>query len=148
MEALLIDEKHLGRAGFVTLVRNARPGELLWLAEGRGKAALKGFFARLSAEQKADIAAVGIDRSGAYRAAVEAHLSQADLVFDKFPLIANLDEVIDPVRRRTQARADAEGRAFLRGQRYNLLRNPENLSTDGRGQLDTLLAANRDLSIA
>ena len=148
LEALLIDEKYLGRAGFVTLVLNARTGELLWLAEGRGKDALKDFFAKLSAKQKASIAAVGIDRSGAYRAAVEAHLPQADIVFDKFHLISNLGEVIDRVRRRTQAQADAEGRAFLKGQRYNLLRNPENLSTDGRRQLDTLLAANRDLSVA
>ena len=46
----------------VTLVLNARTGELLWLAEGRGKDALKGFFAKLSAEQKTSIAAVGIDR--------------------------------------------------------------------------------------
>ena len=114
-----IDEKHLGRAGFVTLVLDARSGELLWLAEGRGKDALKGFFAKLSAEQKAAIAAVGIDRSGAYRAAVEEHLPQADIVFDKFHLISNLGEVIDKVRRRTQAQADAEGRTFLKGQRYN-----------------------------
>ncbi len=147
IEALLIDEKHLGRAGFVTLVLNARTGELLWMAEGRGKDALDGFFAKLTAAQKASIAAVGIDRSGAYRAAVEAHLPDADIVFDKFHLISNLGEVIDKVRRRTQAQTDAEGRALLKGQRYNLLRNPENLSTDGRRELKLLLAANRDLSI-
>jgi transposase len=147
LEALLIDEKHLGQAGFITLVLNARTGELLWLAEGRGKDALRGFFAKLSAEQKASILAVGLDRSGAYRAAVEAHLPQADIVFDKFHLIKNLGEVIDKVRRRTQAQANAEGRAFLKGQRYNLLRNPENLSADGRRQLNTLLRANRDLSV-
>ena len=147
LEALLIDEKHLGRAGFVTLVLNARTGELLWLAEGRGKDALDGFFAKLTAQQKASIAAVGIDRSGAYRAAVQAHLPEADIVFDKFHLISNLGEVIDKVRRRTQAQTDAEGRALLKGQRYNLLRNPENLSTDGRRDLKLLLAANRDLSV-
>lgn len=147
LEALLIDEKHLGRAGFVTLVLNARTGELLWLAEGRGKDALEGFFAKLTPEQKARIVAVGIDRSGAYRAAVEARLPDAAIVFDKFHLISNLGEVIDKVRRRTQTQADAEGRAFLKGQRYNLLRNPENVSADGRRQLDTLLAANRDLSV-
>ena len=60
---------------------------------------------------RASIAAVGIDRSGAYRAAVEAHLPDADIVFDKFHLISNLGEVIDKVRRRTQAQTDAEGRA-------------------------------------
>jgi transposase len=147
IEALLIDEKHLGRAGFVTLVLNARTGELLWLAEGRGKDALDGFFSKLTTAQKAGIAAVGIDRSGAYRAAVEAHLPEADIVFDKFHLISNLGEVIDKVRRRTQAQTDAEGRALLKGQRYNLLRNPENLSPDGRRDLKLLLAANRDLSV-
>jgi transposase len=147
LEALLIDEKYLGKAGFVTLVLNARSGELLWLAEGRGKDALDGFFAKLSAEQKASIAAVGIDRSGAYRAAVEARLPDADIVFDKFHLISNLGEVINKVRRRTQAQMDVEGRSLIKGQRYNLLRNPENLSSDGRRQLDLLLAANRDLSI-
>jgi hypothetical protein len=91
LEALLIDEKHLGKAGFITLVLNARTGELpfgrlrasslprrLWLAQGRGQEALDGFFAKLSPEQKASIAAVGIDRSGASRAAVEAHLPGAE----------------------------------------------------------------------
>ena len=90
---------------------------------------------------------MGIDRSGAYRTAVEAHLPGADIVFDKFHLIANLSEVIDKVRRRTQAQTDADGRALLKGQRYNLLRNPGNLSPDGRRQLKLLLAVNRDLSI-
>ena len=80
LEALLIDEKHLGKAGFITLVLNARTGELpfgrlrasslsrrLWLARGRGKEALDGFFAKLSPAQKASIAAVGIDRRGGGR---------------------------------------------------------------------------------
>lgn len=148
LEALLIDEKHLGRAGFVTLVLNARTGELLWLAEGRGKDGLNGFFAKLTAEQKASIVAVGMDRSGAYKSAVEKQLPEADIVFDKFHLISNYGDVIDKIRRRTQAQANEEGRAFLKGQRYNLLRNPENLSREGRKQLDTLLSANRDLSTA
>ena len=147
IEALLIDEKHLGKSGFVTLVLNARTGELLWLAEGRGKEALRGFFEKLTAEQKASILAVGIDRSGAYRAAVEEYLPKADIVFDKFHLVANLGEVIDKIRRRTQAQADVEGRAFLKGQRYNLLRNRENLSADGRANLNQLLAVNHDLSV-
>lgn len=147
IEALLIDEKHLGKRGFVTLVLNARTGELLWLAEGRGKEAVRGFFDKLSDAQKASILAVGIDRSGAYRAAVEQYLPKADIVFDKFHLVANLGEVIDKIRRRTQAQADTEGRALLKGQRYNLLRNKENLSDDGRAELKELLAANRDLSV-
>ena len=82
-------------------MRNARTGELLWLAQGRGKDALKGCCAKLSAAQKASIVAVGIDRSGASRAAVEAPLPAADIVFDKFHRISNLGKGIDKVRRRT-----------------------------------------------
>jgi transposase len=147
IQALLIDEKHLGKRGFVTLILNARTGELLWLAEGRGREAVRGFFDKLSAAQKASILAVGIDRSGAYKAAVELYLPKADIVYDKFHLVANLGEVIDKIRRRTQAQADVEGRAFLKGQRYNLLRNKENLKPDGRADLKKLLAVNHDLSV-
>lgn len=98
LEAILIDEKYIGKAGFITLVLNARSGELLYLAEGRGKEALDGFFARLSAKQKENIVAVGMDRSGAYKSVVEQRLPQADIVFDKFHLISNYNEVIDKVR--------------------------------------------------
>ena len=135
LEALLIDEKHLGKSGFVTLVLNARSGELLWLAQVRGKEAVRGFFEKLSADQKASVLAVGIDPSGGCRAAVEQYLPTADIVFDKLHLVANLGQVIDKIRRRTQAQADAEGRAFLKGQRHNLLRNKENLSAGGRADL-------------
>jgi len=37
---------------------------------------------------------------------------------------------------------------FIKGQRYNLFRNPENLSPDGAGNLQELLDANRDIAIA
>ncbi len=77
---------------------------------------------------------------------MEQYLPTADIVFDKLHLVANLGQVIDKIRRRTQAQADAEGRAFLKGQRYNLLCNKENLSAGGRADLKELLAANHDLS--
>jgi transposase len=146
LEAILIDEKHIGKAGFITLVLNARSGELLHLAEGRGKEALKGFFSRLSLAQKQSIVAVGMDRSGACKAAVLENLPQADIVFDKFHLIANYNEVIDKVRRRSYHETSVLQRAFIKGQRYNLFRNPENLSSKGRKELHLLLEANEDLN--
>jgi transposase len=147
LEAILIDEKHIGKAGFITLVLNARNGELLYLAEGRGKEAVDGFFFRLTPKQKADIVAVGMDRSGAYKSAVEHHLPQADIVFDKFHLVSNYNEVIDKVRRRSYHEASLGERSFIKGQRYNLFRNPENLSSTGRKELKLLLEANQDLNL-
>lgn len=147
--AIIIDEKHLGKSGgFITLVLNARTGELLHLAEGRSQESLDGFFAKLTDEQKAAILAVAIDRSNAYRCAVESHLPHAQIVFDKFHLIANFSDVIDAVRRRSYHQASEADRAFIKGQRFNLLRNAENLSEKGRNELQTLLEANADLSAA
>jgi len=147
LEAILIDEKSIGKGHFITLVLNARNGELLYVAEGRGKEALDAFFSRLSPEQKADIVAVGMDRSGAYKSAVAQRLPQADIVFDKFHLVSNYNEVIDKVRRRSYHEASLGGRSFIKGQRYNLFRNPENLSSTGRQELKVLLEANQDLNI-
>ena len=85
---------------------------------------------------------------------MEQYLPTADIVFGRFHLVANLGQVIDKIRRRTQVQADAEGRAFLKGQRYNLLCNKESLSAGGRAdfkellELLELLAADRDLSVA
>jgi len=44
---------------------NGQTGELLYLAEGKKKESLKGFFDRLSKAQKASIEAVAMDRAGA-----------------------------------------------------------------------------------
>jgi len=146
LDAILIDEKFLGKSkGFVTVVLNARNGELLYLAEGRDRQAIDGFFLKLTPEQKRSIRAVGIDRSGVYKAAVEEHLPEADIVYDKFHLISNYNDVIDAVRRRTLAEANAEERQFIKGQRYNLFRNLENLTESAEEQLEKLLSANCEL---
>jgi transposase len=149
LEALLVDEKaiHKGQQGYVTVVLNARTGELLHLAEGRKKESLESFFAKLSPVQKASIVAVGMDRSGPYRAVVAEQLPAAEIVFDKFHIIANYHEVIDRIRRRSYRTANAESRTFIKGQRFNLFRRPENLRREGRAALHQLLAANVDLHL-
>ena len=150
LEAILVDEKaiHQGQSGYVTVVLNARTGELLHLAEGRRKESLESFFAKLSAEQKQSIVAVGMDRSGPYRAVVEEQLPHADIVFDKFHIVANYHEVIDRIRRRSYREANGEERTFIKGQRFNLFRRPEKLSDGGQAALAKLLAANADLHLA
>lgn len=150
LEALLVDEKaiHKGQQGYVTIVLNARTGELLHLAEGRKKQSLESFFAKLSEEQKACIVVVGMDRSGPYRAVVREQLPAADIVFDKFHLIANYNEVIDQIRRRSQRQANRTGEKFVTGQRYNLFRRPEKLGASAKTALTQLLEANADLHLA
>ena len=147
LRLLLIDEKAVRkRHGYVTLVMNAENGELLYMAEGKKKASLQGFFDRLTPAQKASIVAVGMDRAGAYRQVVEAAVPQADIVFDKFHLIANYHAVIDRVRREEWRKASAEDKDVIKGQRYNLFRHPWNRTGKQTRDLMALLDVNRSLA--
>jgi transposase len=149
LEALLIDENSV-RCGemYVTFVLNARTGELLFQGSGRRCETLTEFFNKLTKEQKDSIKAVCIDRSGAFKKAIEKELPQADIVYDKFHLIANYHEVIDKVRRKAWHDANENDRKFIKGQRYNLFRNIENLDSDMKVELDRLLKANQSINIA
>jgi transposase len=147
IEALLIDEKAVRRGhGYVTLVLNADTGELLHLDEGKKKASLESFFERLNEAQKATIKAVCIDRNGAYRAVIDEELPDAKIVFDKFHLLQNLGKVVDEVRCDENRKASAADLPLFIGQRFNLLRHPENLTEKNSSCLDKLLAANETLN--
>jgi len=149
IRVLLVDEKavHRGHA-YVTVVINGETGEPLYMAEGKKAASLNGFFAKMTEEQKASIKAVGIDRSGSYQKAIEENVPNAEIVYDKFHLVANLNAVIDEIRRDAWRKATAEDKAFIKGQRYNLFRAWERSTDDQRASLQALLDLNADLNVA
>jgi transposase len=148
LRILLIDEKAVrNHHGYVTLVMNGATGELLYLAEGKKKESLQGFFDKLTKAQKASIVAVGMDRAGAYLEVVKDQLPKADVVFDKFHLIANYHAVIDQVRREEWRKASAEHKDVIKGQRYNLFRNPANRTREQTQSLMKLLHMNRNLAV-
>jgi len=160
---LMVDEKSIGKGHqYMTIVLNGQTGELLHVAEGRKKESLKSFFDTLSDTQKARIKAVCVDRSGAYVACIDEELPDAEIVYDKFHLILNLNHAIDLVRRqewnkvRKKADGETEEQAtereatatFIKGQRYNLLRRPEKNKPAQHQRLEELLAINEPLSKA
>lgn len=149
VELLLVDEKSVRKGhGYVTLVLNAVSGELLHLAEGKKKASLEAFFAKLTDEQKQRIRAVAIDRSGAYREVLREHVPHADVVYDKFHILANYhSKVVDEVRRREWRKAKAEQKDVIKGQRYTLLKNPENRTEEDLQRLDELVQVNENLNL-
>lgn len=149
IRALLIDEKSIGKGHhYLTVALNADTGETLFLGEGKKKEVLDRFLSSLTEEQKASIECVGIDRGGSYQASVREHLPNADIVYDKFHIIANYNDVIDQIRRREWRQAEEEDKPFIKGQRFNLFRNPVNLTPKGQSNLKELLAMNEDLNQA
>lgn len=149
LRVLLIDEKAVRKHyGFVTLVMNGETGELLHWAEGKKKESLEPFFEQLSDEQKRGIQAVAIDRNGAYYQVVRQQIPQAAVVYDKFHLLQNYHKVLDRIRNAEYRKASAEDQKVIKGQRFNLYRNPENLSPEQARDLQALLALNENLSTA
>ena len=149
LKAILVDEKSIGRGHqYITLVLNAKTGELLHLHEGKKRESLGAFFDKLTEEQKQSIKAVCIDRAGSYMSAVKQWLPKAEIVFDRFHLMQNLGKAIDEVRRQEHREASEEDRKVIKGSRYNLLRNSENLPEDKEADLHKLLDINENLNIA
>jgi len=149
IKKLLIDEKSVRKGHcYVTIILNGDTGELLHMQEGRKKDSVESFFAKLTPEQKASIVAVGIDRSGAYQTAVETHLPNADIVYDRFHLVMNVNQAVDEVRRTQCRKASKEDRKLLKGQRFLLLGNQDKLDLDGHKQLARLLEANESINVA
>ena len=146
LRVLLVDEKSIGpHHYYVTVVIDGDNGEVLHLAEGKKKESLEGFFKKLTAEQIENIQAVGMDRAGAYKSVVLECAPNAAIVFDKFHLIANYNHAIDEVRRSEWRQAAKEDKKFIKGQRYNLFRNPENLKPENKSSLQSLLEINEPL---
>jgi transposase len=151
IQFLMIDEKAIGKGhDYVTVVLNGESGELLHCHEGKKKESLKTFFDKLTDEQKACIKAVCVDRAGAYVSCVEEELPGARIAFDKFHLVKNFNAVVDKIRREewNKARADKDDKnaKVIKGQRYNLLRRPENNTDKQQARLDELLAMNEPLN--
>lgn len=147
LDVLLVDEKSVRKGhGYVTVVLNGRTGELLHMAEGKKKESLESFLATLSDAQKASIRAVCIDRNGAYRTVLAGRLPKAEIVHDRFHIIANLNAAIDEVRRSEWRAAQAEGKKVIKGSRYLLTMARENLDDDGLGRLLELTRLNEKLS--
>jgi transposase len=118
------------------------------MQEGRKKECFGSFFAHLSDEQRAGIEAVGIDRSGGYQAAIEAQLPNADIVYDRFHLVMNVNQAVDEVRRTQFRKASKEDRRLIKDQLYLILGNQKNLDADASSKLDKLLEVNQAISTA
>lgn len=140
-----IDEIHLGRKRrFYTIVIDLDDGRILWARPGRGKAALRGFWQRLRVAQ-AQIQAVATDMSAAYWSAVLEHLPDAALVFDKFHVLKLMNERLDDLRRHLVREAEGPLKLRIKGTRFLLLRNPENLEAEQIPKLDEALRLNEPL---
>ena len=78
----------------------------------------------------------------------EEHAPSAVILNELFHVMRHLGDALDEVRRSEYHRLSGKDRSFIKGQRYTLLSNRENLTSEGRESLKKLLAPNKRLQTA
>ena len=135
---------------YLTVVMDLDSGAVVFVGDGKGADALRPFWKRLR-PSKAVIEAVAMDMSAAYRQAVSAHLPKATIVFDHFHVIKLFNDKLSDLRRALYREAtEVMHKAVLKGTRWLLLKNPENLDEekDEKRRLEEALALNKPLAVA
>jgi len=134
---------------YITVVVDHHSGRLVWAAPGRDKETLSQFFELLGPERSARIALVSADAAEWIATVVAEHCPAATLCADPFHMVAWATSALDEVRRQLWRDARRIGAPSLvtriKGCRYALLKNPQNLTENQRASLARVAAVNKSL---
>ena len=112
---------------YLTLVMDLESGAIVFVGDGKGADALTPFWKELR-RSRAKVKAVATDMSAAYIGAVLENLSGVPLVFDHFHVVKLMNECLIEVRRSLFHELEhLMDKKILKGTRWLLLKNPENL---------------------
>jgi len=131
---------------YMTVVTDLRTGRVLHAVEGKGKEDIRPFLTTL-AKRARKLEAVAMDMSSAYFSAVRETLPKVDIVFDRFHIMALMNQAIDELRRDYQRELDVLGQQTLKGSRFLFLQNYDSLAPERKARLDALLKVNGPLFV-
>jgi len=131
---------------YMTIVLDLASGRILHATPGKSAAAVTPFL-HVLARQAPNLRAVAMDISPAYLAAVTEHLPHVAIVLDRYHVMALANRAIEECRRGQQAELERLGQKTLKGCRFLLLRNYEELPAQKKTRLDRLLQINEPLLI-
>ena len=135
---------------YLTVVLDLESGAVVFVGNGKGAEALQPFWKRVRGS-RARIEAVAVDMSPAYTAAVRQNLPRAVLVYDAFHVIQLFNHNLSQLRRELYSQSkDKTERWMLKGVRWLLLKNPENLNEENgeKARLEEALRFNQPLATA
>jgi transposase len=151
LKRLAIDEITIGKGHrYLTIVLDLTTGAVVFVGDGKGSEALESFWKRLK-RSKARVEAVAIDMSPAYISAVTENLPEATIVFDHFHVIKLFNDRLSEFRRQLYRQVTiSKQKKVIKGTRWLLLKNPENLdpARDEHQRLQQALELNQPLATA
>jgi transposase len=145
-----IDEiSHRKGQRYLTVVVDHDTGRLVWAAAGRDRKTVERFLDELGEERCKQIKLVSCDMASWIAGPVADRLPDAARCVDPFHVIALATDALDEVRREVwnQARRAGETVAArdLKGARYALWKNPENLTDRQAAKLSSIQKTNARL---
>lgn len=147
LRAIGIDEVSIRKGHtYAIVVADLDQHRPIWIGgNGRKEEDMDLFFNEIGPDTAKGIKLAVMDMWKPFRNATKHHAPDAQLVFDKFHVLRHLSFALDEVRRSEYKRVNEKERRFIKGQRYTLLSNRDNLDMDGKRSLKLLLKANSRL---
>jgi transposase len=134
---------------YITIVLNLITKRIIYVGEGKGTAALDDFYKLLGPRRCKKITGVSIDMSTAYILSVKQNLVNAEIIFDHFHVVKLFNIKLSQLRTELARYLSGAQKKVLKGIRWILLKNPENLSTarNEAQRLEEALKDNKDLAL-
>jgi transposase len=148
--AIGIDEISLRkRHTYRIVVCDLKRGRPIWYGgHDRSEASMDMFYEWLGPKKTKKIRLAVMDMWKAFEKSTGKNARGAAILYDKFHVMRHLGDALDKVRKMEYARLSGKDRSYIKGQKYTLLSNRENLTLDGRKALKKLLKANTRLNAA
>ena len=143
VRTLGIDEISLtkGHAQFVLVLSDLERRCVIAVLPDRLQATLEQWLDALSPAERLAITCVSIDMWEPYRAVIRTKLPHAIIVADRFHVMRQLNERLTQIRRTLQAQATPEVQGVLKGSRWVLVANRQELTPKEAAKLEQVLAA-------
>lgn len=135
-----IDEISLkkGHKNFITIISDLTNGRPLAVLRDRSKESLNDFFEGMDQKTKNRIKEVSIDMWEPYYNAVKEHLPKAKVVVDRFHVQKHINGALTKVRRKIQKDLTEEQKEIIKGSRWILVRNKDDLNEEEKIKLDNI----------
>jgi len=148
VKVICLDEISLlkGHGKYVLVISAPELGLVLDILPDREKATLEKWLDERGKDWCAAIEVACSDMWDAYQNAAAAKLPNARRIVDRFHVMKNLIEAISKARRAIQREADESTKDVLKGCRWLLVKNKENLKADEKEKLQTMFAISPELA--
>jgi transposase len=145
-----VDEiSHLKGHRYLTVVVDHDSGRLVWAAAGRDRKTVEGFLDALGHERCTQLELVSADMASWIAGPINERCPNAVLCVDPFHVVQLATDALDEIRRQVWNQARGAGQTALardlKGARFALWKNPENLSARQHAKLADIQRINRPL---